>query len=45
MPQVAESIVVGSPIGEIWALLRDFAAIGDRHPALKALEQRFPFAG
>jgi hypothetical protein len=34
MPQVTESTVVGGPVGEVWALLRDFAAIGDWHPAL-----------
>ena len=34
MPQVMTSTVVSSPAGEVWALLRDFAAIGDWHPAL-----------
>ena len=38
MPQVTESTVVGGPIGEVWALLRDFAAIGDWHPALPPAE-------
>jgi len=34
MPEVFTSAVVGAPAGEVWALLRDFAAIGDWHPAL-----------
>jgi Polyketide cyclase / dehydrase and lipid transport len=34
MPQITESTVVGAPVSEVWALLRDFAAIGDWHPAL-----------
>jgi hypothetical protein len=34
MPQVFTSTVVGAPVGEVWALLRDFGAIGDWHPAL-----------
>ena len=34
MPQIVTSTVVASPAGEVWALLRDFAAIGDWHPAL-----------
>jgi Polyketide cyclase / dehydrase and lipid transport len=38
MPQVTESTVVGSPVNEVWALLRDFAAIGDWHPALPPAE-------
>jgi hypothetical protein len=38
MPQIVTSTVVASPVGEIWALLRDFAAIGDWHPALPACE-------
>ncbi len=38
MPQIATSTVVGGPVGEVWALLRDFAAIGDRHPALPPAE-------
>ena len=29
MPQVHTSTVVGVPVGEVWALLRDFGAIGD----------------
>jgi Polyketide cyclase / dehydrase and lipid transport len=33
MPQVFTSTVVGAPVGEVWALLRDFAAIGSWHPA------------
>ena len=33
MPQITESTMVGAPAGEVWALLRDFAAIGDWHPA------------
>ena len=38
MPQVTESTVVDGPVGEVWALLRDFAAIGDWHPALPPAE-------
>ena len=38
MPQKVTSTVVGSPVGEVWALLRDFAAIGDWHPALPPAE-------
>jgi hypothetical protein len=38
MPQIVTSIVVASPAGEVWALLRDFAAIGDWHPALPPCE-------
>ena len=38
MPQVTESTVVGAPASEVWALLRDFAAIGDWHPALPSAE-------
>ena len=38
MPQITESTVVGAPAGEVWALLRDFAAIGDWHPALPPAE-------
>ena|SRR5712691_4578817 len=38
MPQVVTSTVVGGPVGEVWALLRDFAAIGDWHPALPPCE-------
>jgi hypothetical protein len=38
MPQVTESTVVGGPVGEVWALLRDFGAIGDWHPALPPAE-------
>jgi len=34
MPEVFTSTMVGAPAGEVWALLRDFAAIGDWHPAL-----------
>jgi Polyketide cyclase / dehydrase and lipid transport len=34
MSQVFTSTVVGAPVGEVWALLRDFAAIGNWHPAL-----------
>ena len=34
MPQIVTSTVVASPVSEVWALLRDFAAIGDWHPAL-----------
>jgi Polyketide cyclase / dehydrase and lipid transport len=34
MPQVHTSTVVGAPVGEVWALLRDFGAISDWHPAL-----------
>src|SRR5215467_7872144 len=38
MPEVFTSAVVGAPAGEVWALLRDFAAIGDWHPALPPCE-------
>ena len=38
MPQVVTSTVVGRPVGEVWALLRDFAAIGNWHPALPPCE-------
>jgi hypothetical protein len=38
MPKVFTSAVVGAPAGEVWALLRDFAAIGDWHPALPPAE-------
>jgi polyketide cyclase/dehydrase/lipid transport protein len=38
MPQVTESTVVGGPVGEVWALMRDFGAIGDWHPALPPAE-------
>jgi hypothetical protein len=38
MPQIVASTVVASPVGEVWALLRDFAAIGDWHPALPPCE-------
>ena len=38
MPQITESTMVGAPAGEVWALLRDFAAIGDWHPALPPAE-------
>ena len=38
MPQVFTSTVVGAPIGKVWALLRDFAGIGDWHPALPPCE-------
>ena len=38
MPQITESTVVGAPAGEVWTLLRDFAAIGDWHPALPPAE-------
>jgi hypothetical protein len=38
MPQVFTSTVVGAPVGEVWALLRDFAAIGNWHPALPPCE-------
>jgi hypothetical protein len=30
--------MVASPVDEVWALLRDFAAIGDWHPALPPCE-------
>ena len=40
MPQVFTSTVVGAPVGEVWALLRDFAAIGRWHPALPPAEDR-----
>jgi len=38
MPQITESTVVDAPAGEVWTLLRDFAAIGDWHPALPPAE-------
>src|SRR5690348_8241020 len=38
MPQITESTMVGAPAGEVWALLRDFAAIGTWHPALPPAE-------
>src|ERR1700749_1956415 len=38
MPRITESTVVGGPVAEVWALLRDFAAIGDWHPALPPAE-------
>jgi len=38
MPQITESTVVGGSVSEVWALLRDFAAIGDWHPALPSAE-------
>jgi Polyketide cyclase / dehydrase and lipid transport len=38
MPQVTESTLVGGPVSEVWALLRDFGAIGDWHPALPPAE-------
>ena len=38
MPQIFTSTVVGAPVGEAWALLRDFAAIGSWHPALPPCE-------
>jgi len=38
MPQVFTSTVVGAPIGEVWALLRDFAAVGNWHPTLPPCE-------
>ena len=38
MPEITESTVVGAPVGEVWTLLRDFAAIGDWHPALPPAE-------
>ena len=38
MPQVTESTVVGGAVSEVWALLRDFGAIGVWHPALPPAE-------
>ena len=38
MPRVFTSTVVGAPVGEVWTLLRDFAAIGSWHPALPPCE-------
>jgi hypothetical protein len=38
MPQITESTMVGAPAGEVWTLLRDFAASGDWHPALPPAE-------
>jgi hypothetical protein len=40
MPRITESTIVGGPVGEVWGLLRDFAAIGDWHPALPAGRDR-----
>jgi hypothetical protein len=40
MPQITESTVAGAPADEVWALLRDFAAIGDWHPAQDRLHLR-----
>ena len=34
MSQVHTSTIVGAPADEVWALLRDFGAVGDWHPAL-----------
>ena len=42
MPQVTESTVVGGPVGEVWALMRDFGAIGDWHPALPPRSRMAP---
>jgi Polyketide cyclase / dehydrase and lipid transport len=38
MPQICTSTVLGAPVGEVWALLRDFAAISGWHPALPPCE-------
>ena len=38
MPQVFTSTVVGAAVGEVWALLRDFAAVGSWHPVLPPCE-------
>ena len=38
MPEVFTSAVVAAPVGEVWALLRDFGAIGSWHPALPPCE-------
>jgi hypothetical protein len=38
MPQVFTSTMVGAPVAEVWALLRDFAAISDWHPVLPPCE-------
>ncbi len=38
MAEIVTSTVLGTPVGEVWALLRDFAAIGDWHPALPPAE-------
>ena len=38
MPQIVTSTVLGAPVGEVWALLRDFGAIGNWHPALPPAE-------
>ena len=35
---ITESTVVGAPTGEVWPCWRDFAAIGDWHPALPSAE-------
>src|SRR5689334_6493327 len=35
MPTITESAVLGAPAARVWALLRDFAAIGDWHPYLR----------
>jgi hypothetical protein len=38
MPEVFTSTVVAAPVGEVWVLLRDFAAIGNWHPVLPPCE-------
>jgi hypothetical protein len=34
MPQLTTSVVLDAPVGPVWTLLRDFAAIGSWHPVL-----------
>jgi hypothetical protein len=34
MPSITESVVLTASPERVWALLRDFAAIGDWHPFL-----------
>jgi hypothetical protein len=38
MPEVFTSTVVGAPADAVWTVLRDFASIGDWHPALPPCE-------
>jgi hypothetical protein len=38
MPEVFTSTVVAAPASEVWALLRDFGAIGSWHPTLPPCE-------
>ncbi len=38
MPTITESAVLDAPAARVWALLRDFAAIGDWHPHLPPVQ-------